>query len=190
MEFPCGCRETAENPQTNVTLIGMPGAGKSTIGIILAKYLACGFIDTDILIQINHQKSLQQILDETGYMNLRRIEEMEILKLNIDNHVVATGGSAVYSEKAMAHLQKISTIVFLEVAAHVLEKRIHNYATRGIAKSSGQSFTQLFDERQSLYEKYADIVIDCAAMDQEEIAELIYRDPSWTTRLRPSFLAR
>jgi shikimate kinase len=161
------------NPKTNITLIGMPGAGKSTIGIILAKYLTYGFIDTDILIQINHQKSLQQIMDETGYLNLRRIEEGEILKLNIDNHVIATGGSAVYSPKAMAHLKKISTIVFLQVTADILEKRIHNFATRGIAKSADQSFDALFEERRILYETYADITIDCAAMDQEEIAEII-----------------
>lgn len=159
--------------KSNITLIGMPGAGKSTIGIILAKYLTYGFIDTDILIQINHQKSLQHIMDETGYLNLRRIEEGEILKLNIDNHVIATGGSAVYSEKAMAHLTSISVIVFLKVASHLLEKRIHNYATRGIAKSADQSFAQLFDERRALYERYGDIIIDCAAMDQEEIAEVI-----------------
>lgn len=161
------------NQKPNITLIGMPGAGKSTIGIILAKYLTFGFIDTDILIQINHQQSLQQIMDETGYLNLRRIEEGEILKLNMDNHVIATGGSAVYSEKAMAHLKRISVIVFLKVTSHVLEKRIHNYATRGIAKSADQSFAQLFDERQALYERYGDITIDCAAMDQEEIAEII-----------------
>ena len=161
------------NPKTNITLIGMPGAGKSTIGIILAKYLTYGFIDTDILIQINHQKSLQQIMDETGYLNLRRIEESEILKLNIKNHVIATGGSAVYSEKAMAHLQRISVIVFLKVATHVLEKRIHNYATRGIARSADQSFAQLFDERQALYKKYARIIVDCNTMDQEETAEII-----------------
>jgi len=161
------------NPKSNITLIGMPGAGKSTIGIILAKYLTYGFIDTDILIQINHQKSLQQIMDETGYLDLRRIEENEILKLNIKNHVIATGGSAVYSEKAMAHLQRISVIVFLNVAIHVLEKRIHNYATRGIAKSVDQSFAQLFDERQTLYKKYARIIVDCNTMDQEETAEII-----------------
>ena len=161
------------NPKTNITLIGMPGAGKSTIGIILAKYLTYGFIDTDVLIQINHQTSLQQIMDETGYLNLRHIEEMEILKLNIDQHVIATGGSAVYSPKAMAHLKKKSTIVFLKVAADILKKRIHNFATRGIAKSADQSFEALFEERRVLYEKYADITINCASMDQEEIAEMI-----------------
>ena len=98
--------------KTNLTLIGMPGAGKSTVGIILAKNLGLGFIDTDVLIQINRQQTLQQILDASDHLNLRRIEEEEILKLNITRHVIATGGSAAYSEKAMAHLQRISTIIF------------------------------------------------------------------------------
>ena len=96
--------------KSNYTLIGMPGAGKSTVGIILAKFLSFGFIDTDILIQINHQKSLQEIINETDYLNLRKIEEQEILKLNVENHVIATGGSAVYSETAMKHLKEIFPI--------------------------------------------------------------------------------
>jgi shikimate kinase len=161
------------NKKNNITLIGMPGAGKSTIGIILAKFLSYGFIDTDVLIQINQQKSLQQIMDESGFLNLRKVEEKEILKLNIDNHVIATGGSAVYSEKAMQHLQGISTVIFLKVAYAALEKRIHNFKTRGIAKSDKQSFQELFDERQILYNKYSEIIIDCNAMDQEQIAEII-----------------
>jgi shikimate kinase len=161
------------NKNNNITLIGMPGAGKSTIGIILAKYLSYGFIDTDVLIQINHQKSLQQIMDESNYLNLRTVEETEIRKINIEKHVIATGGSAVYSEKAMQHLQSISTVIFLEVAYAALKKRIHNFKIRGIAKSDTQSFRQLFDERQTLYNKYSEVVIDCAAMDQEEIAEII-----------------
>ncbi len=161
------------NIKTNITLIGMPGAGKSTIGIILAKYLSYGFIDTDVLIQINHQKSLQQIMDESNYLNLRKVEENEIRKINIEKHVIATGGSAVYSEKAMQHLQRISTVIFLEVTYATLKKRIHNFKTRGIAKSDTQSFRQLFDERQELYNKYSNIIIDCDAGDQEEISQII-----------------
>lgn len=159
--------------QNNITLIGMPGAGKSTIGIILAKYLSFGFIDTDVLIQINQQKSLQQIIDETGYLNLRQTEENEIRKINIENHVIATGGSAVYSEKAMRHLENISTVIFLKVQYEVLKKRIHNFKTRGIAKSVTQSFRELYDERQVLYSRYARIIIDCGFSDQEEISEQI-----------------
>lgn len=157
----------------NITLIGMPGAGKSTIGIILAKYMAFGFIDTDVLIQINQQKSLQQIMDESDYLNLRKIEESEILKLNVDRHVIATGGSAVYSQKAMQHLRDISGVVFLKVAYGVLKERIYNFDTRGIARSAVQSFQDLYDERQVLYEKYSEMVIDCTGRNQEEIAEII-----------------
>lgn len=156
--------------KSNLTLIGMPGAGKSTIGIILAKNLAMGFIDTDVLIQINRQKTLQQILDKSGHLALRAIEEKEILKLNIENHVIATGGSAVYSPKAMAHLKKISKVVFLEVNFDVLEKRIHNFKTRGIAKAENQTFATLFQERQRLYKQYADVTIDCNFKDQDILA--------------------
>jgi shikimate kinase len=159
--------------KSNLTLIGMPGAGKSTVGIILAKNLAMGFIDTDVLIQINHQKSLQQILDESGHLNLRAIEEGEILKLNIDRHIIATGGSAVYSEKAMAHLGQISNIVFLEVGLDTLKKRIHNFESRGIAKAVNQTFEALFEERRRLYQTYADITIDSNHLDQEQLASLI-----------------
>lgn len=156
--------------KSNLTLIGMPGAGKSTIGIILAKVLACGFIDTDVLIQINRQSSLQQIIDESDYLNLRKIEELEILKLNVANHIIATGGSAVYSEKAMNHLSNCSTIIFLKVGYEEIARRIHNYETRGIAGPEQQTLKELYDERQVLYEKYAERVIECANLDQDEIA--------------------
>ena len=148
----------------------MPGAGKSTVGIILAKNLSFGFIDTDVLIQINQQKSLQQILDESGHLNLRKVEEREIMKLNIRKHVIATGGSAAYSTNAMSHLLNISKVIFLEVSFEEIERRIHNFKTRGIAKTEDQTFRDLYDERQSLYKKYADIIIDCNRSDQEEIA--------------------
>ncbi|MBT3354588.1 MAG: shikimate kinase [Candidatus Scalindua sp.] len=156
--------------KSNLTLIGMPGAGKSTVGIILAKNLSFGFIDTDVLIQINQQKSLQQILDESGHLNLRKVEEREIMKLNIRKHVIATGGSAAYSTNAMSHLLNISKVIFLEVSFEEIERRIHNFKTRGIAKTEDQTFRDLYDERQSLYKKYADIIIDCNRSDQEEIA--------------------
>ena len=151
----------------------MPGAGKSTVGIILAKIMSFGFIDTDVLIQINRQKSLQEIIDETDYLNLRKIEEEEILKINVGNHVIATGGSAVYSERAMSHLQSISNIIFLEAGVEEIRRRIHNFETRGIAKAGGQTFQELFDERQVLYKRYAEFSVNCNKHDQEEIAEII-----------------
>ncbi len=159
--------------KSNITLIGMPGAGKSTIGIILAKYTGLGFIDTDVLIQTNRQKTLQQIMDESDYLNLRAIEEEEILQLDVENHVIATGGSVVYSEKSMAHLTGISKIVFLDVNFEEIKNRIHNFTTRGIAKSDSQSFEELFTERQLLYRKYAEIRIDCNELDQEQLAAQI-----------------
>ena len=159
--------------KSNLTLIGMPGAGKSTLGIILAKELGFGFIDTDVLIQINEQKTLQQILDESDHLNLRAIEEREILKLNVDRHVIATGGSAVYSEKAMDHLLNISTVIFLQADFQVIKNRIRNFDSRGIAKTKGQTFRELFEERQFLYGKYAEITIDCNELSQEELARQI-----------------
>jgi len=148
----------------------MPGAGKSTLGIILAKNLGFGFIDTDVLIQINQQKTLQHIIDESGHLSLRTIEEEEILKINIEHHIIATGGSVAYSEKAMAHLLGISKIIFLKVSIEELEKRIHNFETRGIAKATNQTFKDLYEERQMLYKKYAEITIDCNELDQEVLA--------------------
>ena len=159
--------------EKNVTLIGMPGAGKSTTGIILAKNLNKGFLDSDILIQINQGKTLQTILDETGYLNLRKIEEEEILKINISNNIIATGGSAVYSAKAMNHLRSISTIVFLHVDYGEIKRRINNFESRGIAKGQDQSFKDLFEEREALYREFAQITIDAATITQDEAALLI-----------------
>ncbi|WP_310600312.1 shikimate kinase [Desulfobulbus sp.] len=161
--------------KTNLTLIGMPGAGKSTVGIILAKNLSLGFIDTDVLIQINQQKSLQQIIDTSGHLALRAIEEAEICKLNLSRHVIATGGSAAYSPKAMTHLQGISLIVFLEVSFAEIERRIRNFATRGIAKARHQTFRELYDERQVLYRRHAELTIACDGLDQEDVAHTIIR---------------
>lgn len=159
--------------KSNLTLIGMPGAGKSTTGIILAKYLSRSFIDTDILIQTSQKKSLQDIINESDYMNLRKLEEEEILRINVEDHIIATGGSAVYSAKAMSHLQDISNIVFLAVDFEIILQRIHNFDTRGIAKGKDQTFRDLFNERKLLYEKYAELTVNCSNITQEETVEII-----------------
>ena len=113
---------------------------------------------------------MQQILEESDHLHLRAIEEEEILKINIENHVIATGGSVAYSQKAMSLLKNISKIIFLEVSLEELKRRIHNFETRGIAKAKNQSFRELFEERQLLYKKYAEVTIDANKLDQERLA--------------------
>ena len=158
---------------SNLTLIGMPGAGKSTIGIILAKTLGLGFVDTDVLIQVQQGRTLQQIMNQSGYLGLRDIEAETIMNLMVRDHVIATGGSAVYSKKAMAHLGDMSTIIFLDVDMDEIQRRIHNFTTRGIAKAADQSFEALFQERHILYTRYADMVIDCRELNQDQVADKI-----------------
>jgi shikimate kinase len=154
---------------SNIVLIGMPGAGKSTVGIILAKMTSRDFIDTDILIQLSTGRSLQEIVDTEGPLALRRTEEEVILALAGRRHVIGTGGSAVYSAAAMDHLRQNGTIVFLDVDLPTIKSRIHNIHNRGIAKQPEQSLEDLFEERLALYREYADITIACAGLSQEEV---------------------
>lgn len=118
------------NSKPNIVLIGMPGSGKSTVGIILAKRLSYGFLDTDILIQTSERRSLQAIVDSDGYMTLRKIEEGVILGLKCHRQVIATGGSAVYSHDAVTHLKELGTIVFLDTEINILLSRINDMGTR------------------------------------------------------------
>ena len=154
-----------------VVLIGMPGAGKSTIGILLAKELGLDFIDTDVSIQVREGRTLQNITDQQGYLALRSIEEQVLLAEDISGKVVSTGGSAVYSEAGMAHLKQDATVVFLDVPLAELEQRISNFNTRGIARRPDQSFEDLFEERSVLYKRYADIRIDCSNLQIEEVLQ-------------------
>jgi len=157
----------------NLILIGMPGAGKSTVGVILAKLLSMDFIDTDILIQRKCICELQTIVNTQGYLTLRAIEEEVITALSANSTVIATGGSAVYSATAMSHLRKNGTVVYLKLAMRELVSRLHNFATRGIASPPAQTFRSLFTERSRLYREYADVTIDCSGKSQDAVAEEI-----------------
>lgn len=159
----------------NVVLIGMPGAGKSTVGVILAKYTSRDFVDTDVLIQTSERRPLQEILDQHGHLALRAIEERVLLSLQLSNHVIATGGSAAYSGKAMQHLKRNGIVVFLHVPFEEIRERVRDFATRGIARAPDQSFADLFEERHVLYERYADVTIDCEGLNQEQVSETICR---------------
>jgi shikimate kinase len=159
-----------------VILIGMPGSGKSTVGVVLAKQTARGFIDTDVIIQTSQGRSLQDIVDRDGYMVLRRLEEETLLRISFRNHVIATGGSAVYSEAAMVHLKSDGFIVFLDTDLRTLKTRIHDFGTRGLAKSPGQSLDDLYRERLPLYRKYADLVVGCSNLSHEEVCAKIIEE--------------
>ena len=162
--------------KSNIVLIGMPGSGKSTVGIILAKQITKRFLDTDILIQNLAHKSLQDIVDNEGHMALREIEEKVLLSVRCRNHIIATGGSAAYSEPAMLHLKQNGSVVFLQTSLDELKSRIHNYETRGLAKRPDQSFQDLFDERESLYRKFADITVESSNLTQDQVCdEIIYK---------------
>ena len=158
----------------NLILIGMPGSGKSTVGVILAKALTRPYLDSDILIQLKENRSLQDIVDADGYMVLRDIEEQVLLGINCENHVIATGGSAAYSAKAMKHLKKNGVIIFLDASLATLRSRIHNYETRGLAKRADQTFADLFQERFELYTTYADIVINSNDRTQDQVCDDIH----------------
>jgi shikimate kinase len=157
----------------NIVLIGMPGSGKSTVGVLLAKRLSRGFVDTDLLIQTVQGRSLQRIVDTDGYLALREIEARILTGLDCSNQVIATGGSAAYSHPAMTHLKQNGIVVFLHADLETLNKRVHDFSERGLAKSPDQTLDDLYRERYSLYSRYADITIDSCLLTHEEVCARI-----------------
>ena len=144
----------------NIILIGMPGAGKSTLGVQLAKLLAMDFVDTDLLIQRRYQSSLQSIVDHHGYEVLRDWEADVVTDFEPEQTVVATGGSVVYRQRSMNHLQRFGPVIYLYVSRPVLEQCLSNFASRGIAAAPGSSFESIYEEREPLYRRYAAIIVD------------------------------
>jgi len=160
----------------NIVLIGMPGAGKSTVGVLLAKAMKRPFLDTDLLVQCRQRRGLQEIIESDGMEAFIDIEARVIRDLNTQGHIIATGGSVVYREGAMAHLRATGITIFLSVPFDTIAARLRNVATRGVAKRREQTLRDLYDERQPLYTRYADITIDTAGMNIEEVvSQLAYR---------------
>ena len=146
--------------KNNIVLIGMPGVGKSTVGVILAKILGYQFIDTDLLIQKREGKLLRETIAEKGLEGFLEVENQVNSQLTAKNSVIATGGSVVYGREAMEHLREIGTVVYLKLDYRKLKYRLGNIRNRGVVIKEGQRLSDLYNERVPLYEKYADVVID------------------------------
>lgn len=159
----------------NITLIGMPGAGKSTVGIVLAKVLGYDFIDSDLLIQKAEGKLLWQIMQEEGNDGFNRIEERINSEIQAERSVIATGGSVVYGPRAMEHLREIGTVVYLQVSCETLQKRLGDLTKRGVVLKPGQDLRGLYEERVPLYEKYAHITVPVDVTDVQQAVEAIQK---------------
>lgn len=160
----------------NIVLIGMPGVGKSTVGVILAKELGYQFIDADLLIQKQEKRLLKEIIAQEGVDGFIQIENQVNASIETDRTVIATGGSVVYGREAMEHLRKISTVVYLKLSYQALKKRLGNLKNRGVVLREGQTLRDLYEERVVLYEKYADIVIDEENKGIEETLQYILKE--------------
>lgn len=158
---------------SNIILIGMPASGKSTCGVLAAKALLKNFFDTDLLIQNIENKRLQEIIDEKGNDYFERAEENAVLSLDIIGTVIATGGSVIYSEKAMAHLKSLGKIIYLHLDFDTMKKRLKNITTRGVVLKDGYSLEDMYKERLELYKKYADEIIVCDSLSVEQTVEAI-----------------
>ena len=151
-----------------IILIGMPGAGKSTVGVLLAKALGLDFIDTDLIIQRAEGRTLQKIIDTDGLSRFIETEERIVAALDAENSVIATGGSVIFGEKAMDNLRRLGKAVYLRASFETVASRISNISTRGVAMNPGQELRSVYDERYPLYEKYADITVDVDGGSVEE----------------------
>lgn len=153
---------------SNIILIGMPGSGKSTLGVLLAKALGYSFTDTDLIISRMAQKPLQRILDEDGLDSFLRLEEEVGGSLQCDHTVVATGGSMVVSEVAMRHLRGMGRVVYIDVPFEEIERRVTNITTRGIAFHKNETLRSVYEARKPLYERQADVIVQVTARDDIE----------------------
>lgn len=159
--------------KNNIILIGMPGSGKSTVGVVLAKKLGFQFVDSDLVIQEQSGKLLYQLIEGLGEAGFLALENEINAGIQADKSVVATGGSAVYGNEAMCHFKEIGTVVYLKLPYEELKERLGDLHKRGVVIREGSSLRELYEERIPLYEKYADIVMDCSGSDLRSIVEKI-----------------
>lgn len=157
----------------NVTLIGMPGVGKSTLGVVLAKVMEYQFLDADLLIQKEEKRRLSRIIREEGIEGFKAIENRVNASIEAENTVISTGGSVVYCDEAMQHLKSIGRVVYLKLSLEALSKRLGNLKGRGVVLKEGQTLKDLYEERIPLYEKYADIVVDEEGKDLESCLQAV-----------------
>lgn len=159
--------------KSNIVLIGMAGCGKSSVGKLLAQKLDMLFLDTDDLIVESQNRQLQEIIDTEGPMGFRRIEEGVLKAVDVRNHVIATGGSSIYSDLGIEKLKDGGILVLLQAEVETLKARIGDSAERGLVKKPGQNFDDLFVERSPLYEKHAEITVECSHFDHEKVCRKI-----------------
>ena len=157
----------------NIVLIGMPGVGKSTVGVILAKEAGYQFVDSDLVIQQREGKLLKDIIEEKGVDGFLEVENRVNASLNVSRSVIATGGSAVYGREAMEHLKSTGTVVYLRCSFDILSRRLSDLKGRGVVLKRGQTLKDIYEERSALYEKYADIVIEENAKGIEETLAMV-----------------
>lgn len=155
--------------KSNIVLIGMPGAGKSTVGVVLAKRMGYRFVDSDLVIQEKYGRLLHELIEEHGVQGFWKLENDVNASLTAQGSVIATGGSAVYGEEAMAHLKRIGEVIYLKLPYEEVAERLGDLSARGVTVLPGQSLWDLYGERIPLYEKYADIIIECNEKPLREI---------------------
>lgn len=153
----------------NIVLIGMPGAGKSTVGVVLAKHAGFKFVDSDLVIQEQTGMLLHEIITKEGDDGFRQVENRINASLQVKHSVIATGGSVVYGREAMKHLREIGTVVYLKLSCEAIEERLGDLKERGVTLREGQTLRQLYDERIPLYERYADVTVECEGKTIREI---------------------
>lgn len=157
----------------SVSLIGMPAAGKSTIGVLLAKQLARPFVDVDVYIQAGTGRRLQEIIDADGLEVFCQIESEYVCCLDLAGHVVATGGSVVYSDDAMEHLAAHGPVVYLALSLETIQQRLTDLNTRGVVMPAGQTLADVYARRRPMYERWADVTVDCEGLNHQAVVDAI-----------------